>query len=163
MESEIKEIISFIFKRSGKKNLTKTEFYLSLSIDLKWFSPNKANEFLNYIIDKKFLVEKNSLIRPNFNIEKYKIPFGFKPNINLMKSNINNTNKKKYIYISNLILNNNMIDKNNRIDLQNQILRIAKEKNIDVNVAALIVYKMENINIEEYLKVVEDQLLRGDS
>jgi hypothetical protein len=161
LESEIKEIISFIFKRSGKKILTKSDFYLSLSIDLKWFTPRKANEFLNYILDNKFVIEINDMIQPNFDIENYKIPFGFKPKLNLLKTH-NYIIKKKFIDISDLILNNKN-DKIRNMNLINQISRIADEKNIYLNVAALIVYKKENISFKDHLKIVEDQILYESS
>ena len=87
MESEAKKIISFVFKRSGKIRLDKSKFYLSLSLDLKWFSPEKAKNFMNNAIEQNLLVEENNLIEPNFNIYKISIPFGYKPSKNSHEDN----------------------------------------------------------------------------
>ena len=57
MDSEWKIIIAFLFKRSGKEKLSLSEFYLSLSMDLKWFSPQQAKAFVNHAVEQKLLTE----------------------------------------------------------------------------------------------------------
>jgi len=79
MDSEIKIIIAFLFNRSGKKEMSFSEIYLSLSMDLNWFTPDDAKKFLNYAIKNKFLIKKGSLIEPAIEISKITIPVGFSP------------------------------------------------------------------------------------
>ena len=158
MESESKKIISFVFKRSGKSLLDKSKFYLSLSLDLKWFSPKNAKNFMNQSIEQNLLIEKNNLLEPNFNIYEISIPFGYKPSEKNYKKNdkiIENKSKdikdiifKKYNYNS---TKKKMINKN--IEL------IINEKNIYSNVASLLFFRELNIDISDYIKLSEEEII----
>ena len=53
MESDAEIIIAFIFKRSGKQKLKLSEFYLPLSMQLNWFSPQEAKDFVKIAIKQK--------------------------------------------------------------------------------------------------------------
>ena len=46
-DSEMRIIIAFLFKRSGKEEMSPSELYLPLSMDLQWFTPNQAKEFVD--------------------------------------------------------------------------------------------------------------------
>ena len=86
IESEFKIVISFIFKRSGKEKLTLSEIYLPLSMDLKWFSPQEAKEFVNFALKQKILNKKNDFIFPNFNYKDINIPIGYKPKKEILQN-----------------------------------------------------------------------------
>jgi hypothetical protein len=79
MDSEVKIIISFIFKRSGKQKLSFSELYLDLSINLNWFTPEDAKKFVNEAMEKGFLIKEKDLIGPAFDIKKIQVPIGFYP------------------------------------------------------------------------------------
>lgn len=79
MDSEDKIIIAFLFKRSGKRELSVSELYLPLFMDLKWFSPNEAKGFVDKALQQKLLSKKNELVTPNFNYENILVPVGFRP------------------------------------------------------------------------------------
>ena len=79
MVSEEEIIIAFLFKRSGKETLTPPELYLPLSMDLKWFTPQQAKDFIKLAEKKKLLNKKNNLIKPNFDYKKINIPLSFQP------------------------------------------------------------------------------------
>jgi hypothetical protein len=157
LESEIKNIISFIFRRSGKKKLKKTEFYLMLSIDLNWFSPNEANHFINLAVEKNLLKKINNTLEPNFEISNIKIPFGFFPNKNTFKFNnldevIPENDVKKIIF------SKQKFDKVKQNEISNIIIKISKKKNIYQNVASLLVFIDLNVKISEYIKLAEKQI-----
>ena len=67
MNSEAKTIIAFLFKRSGKKEMIQSEFYLTLSMDLKWFTPKKAKDFTNWSLKNNILLKSEGVLKPNFN------------------------------------------------------------------------------------------------
>ena len=79
MPSEAERIIAFLFKRSGKEKLKTSEFYLTLSMELKWLSPKEANTFLKNAIKERLLVKKGDNITPAFDYEKIVVPTGFQP------------------------------------------------------------------------------------
>jgi len=157
LESEIIKIISFIFLRSGGKKLDKTEFYLTLSMDLKWFSPNEAKDFINLAIKNKFLKEFNNILEPDFETSSINIPFGYHPN----KKNfdvINSNQEKKFKDIKEIIFNKINYDKIERDEISKNILKISKEKNLYQNVVTLLIFNNLNVKISEYIKFVEDQI-----
>lgn len=160
MESEIKNIISFIFKRSGKKNLKKTDFYLMLSMDLNWFSPNEANHFINLALEKDLLKKINNELLPNFKISDVNIPFGFSPNKNKFK--FNNSNEKIQENdkndIKKIIFEKYNFNKAKQNEILKNINKITKEKNIYQNVASLLVFNDINIKTSEYIKLAEHQI-----
>ena len=55
MNSEWEIIIAFLFKRSGREELSFSDLYLTLSIDLNWFTPEDAKAFVNMAIKQKLL------------------------------------------------------------------------------------------------------------
>ena len=159
MDLEYKKIISFIFKRSGKSKLTKSELSLSLSIDLNWFPPDIANRFIDDSIRHNFLIKNNDYLKPNFDIYKINIPFGFKPNKNFLNFTQDIRKNKINLDIFEIIFKklNYNIDNKNRI--KSNILDNANKKNIISNVSALLIFKKEEIDITEYIELVEKQIL----
>ncbi len=157
MEYESKKVISFIFKRSGKNLLHKSDFYLSLSIDLKWFSPEQAKDFINYSIKNKLLLEKNNLLKPNFDISKITIPFGYTPN-KILFGNNNKTNVKKITDITEIIFNKNNYNSNFKNKIIKNIEHISFENNIYSNVASILVLMDLNIEFRDYIEVAEKQI-----
>jgi hypothetical protein len=79
MDSEKEIIISFLFKRSGKEELKFSELYLSLSMELNWFTPDDAKSFISLALEENLLTKKGDSIKPNFDYEKTTIPIGFTP------------------------------------------------------------------------------------
>ncbi len=95
MNSEIKIIISFLFKRSGKEELTASELYLPLSMDLKWFSPKEAKDFVNSALLQNFLIKKGDLIKPNFDCKKIAVPVGFYPSKQIFEEEADRVNEER--------------------------------------------------------------------
>ena len=160
MELEAKQIISFIFKRSGKLSLTKSEIYLSLSIDLNWFSPDKANRFIDYAIKKNLLLQNNEYLKPSFDVYNVDIPFGFKPSEKYLNFNKDPIKDKININILDKIIEKNEFNEEDKIRIKNGILDIANKKNIISNVSALLFFKKKKIDVNEYIELVENQIFK---
>ena len=158
MESEAKKIISFIFKRGGKIQLEKSEFYLTLSVDLKWFSPEKAKNFMNYAIKQNLLREIKNLLEPNFDIKNISIPLGYNPNLESYNFN-DKKNEEKIIDITDIILKKFKYSSSEKKEISNNILNISNEKNIYSNVASLIVFRELDIKLSDYIKFAENQII----
>ena len=47
MPSELEIVITFVYNRSGKSELSFSDLYLTLSMELNWFTPDDAKEFIN--------------------------------------------------------------------------------------------------------------------
>jgi hypothetical protein len=158
MTSEAEIIIAFLFKRSGKNELKEAEIYLPLSIDLGWFSNRESHEFINHVLTQKLLIKKDGLLIPNFDIEKINIPLRFYPS------------KKTFAKEEKIVEEYNVMDTivNRIAEKKNQeykkiigeIEKISSEKNVLLEIAALLYAKECDIDIEDIFEFVENKILR---
>ena len=159
MPSETEIIIAFTFKRSGKAELDFSEMYLTLSMDLKWFTPDDAKKFLNDALKQKLLLKKDKALHPGFEIDKINVPLGFHPaGMSFDKE------EKETIKIN--ILDEIMeeiaeLTKIKKEEIYEKIKKIEQEKNINSNVAALLVGKEFDINLEKFYNKIEEKLVNA--
>lgn len=160
MSSEPQIIISFIFKRSGKTKLKESEIYLSLSLELAWFTTKEARQFVNFAVQQKLLLKKEGFLSPSFDIEKITIPIGFFPS------------KKEYIIEKTEIKEENTIgaiiqriivktDKNSN-EIYEEIKQVESEKNILSEVAILLVAQKYDIDVKKYFDEIESLISKGN-
>ena len=156
MNKEYKIIISFVFNRAGKREMSFSEFYLTLSMDLNWFTPDNAKTFTKNAVDNSLLKEEKKFIKPNFNIEEIKIPIGFSPSENVFqKKDIKEEKieKQQEVSILNMLVEK-IVEKSNldRKTILRQIKEIEKEKNLSIEIAALLIGKEYKLNFDEIFK-----------
>jgi hypothetical protein len=135
-----------------------SEIYLNLSMELNWFTPDDAKKLINYSLKKKYLSKKDDLIIPNFEINKIEIPIGFVPS-----NQIQFNDEKKYFNDNEEILNeiiNRIINKTNFSyeDMREKIKFTSNEKNIYEEIAALIIAKEYEIELEDLYENIENIL-----
>ena len=104
MFSDAETIIAFIFRRIGKTEIEYSELYLTLSMDLNWFTPDNAKTFINKAIEKKLLEKKDGIIMPCFDIKKINVQLGFYPSKTLFKEKTS-INKPKEKNTDNTLIN----------------------------------------------------------
>jgi len=153
VEPENQIILSFLFKRSGKEELTASELYLPLSMDLKWFTPNQAKIFVNMALQQKLLEKKGSKLIPCFDYKKVVVPVGFSPakqtvlereiKLDVMKTIIARISEKTGL---------------NDAEVSEKISRISEEKNISDGVAALLVAKEYDVHFNDYFEEIENKI-----
>jgi len=154
MVSEAETIIAFVFKRSGKKEINFSTFYLTLSMDLNWFTPNNAKKFVTQAIEQKLLIKKKDLLIPAFDIEKINIPLGFVPSRKIVfKEKLKE--KTEIDVLTKIIKKISQETNNSEETIINRINDIEKEKNINPEIAALLVGRENNIELSEFFNDVE--------
>ena len=158
MNSDAKIIIAFLFKRSGKSELKEAEIYLPLSIELGWFSTKESHEFLNNALKQRLLIKKDGLLTPSFDIEKIIIPIGFYPSKKILV-------KREKVEEENNVIDTivyRIAEKKNQSHKETieMIRKMTSEKNIIPEVAALLVGKIYDIDIEDSFNMVEDKIFR---
>jgi len=154
MASESEIIIAFLFKRSGKKALSSSEFYLTLSMDLNWFTPKQAKDFLKKSIDEGLILEDDEKIKANFDLMKISVPVGFYPSKKVFeeKPEIKPVKTEDILEeMINKIVNDSGL---NEKDVIGKIKAIEKEKNISVEVAALLLGKSLNVSLDMYFGLI---------
>ena len=158
MDSEKEVIISFIFKRSGKKELSFSEFYLTLSIDLNWFTPDDAKNLTKEMIKNGLILEEKEKITPGFDISNIKIPASFRPS----KQVFNEVKKEKTIcevdVLSKII--GKIAEKTDRDEknVLEDVKEIAEGRNITIEVAALIFGKEFDIIFDDLYEEIEQKI-----
>ena len=155
----VKQVISFIFKRSGKKQISESDIYLTLSMELKWCPPHVAKSFVSEIEKASLIINEKEMISPSFNIDKISIPIDFRPSPDFFEEYKAEINKNQKIDIDQLL---ELIQQNlnlSKEQLTDAINLIQKEKMVNENVAILLLAKKANINIDPYLTEIEHMLL----
>ena len=159
MNSEIKIIISFLFKRSGKEELTASELYLSLSMDLRWLSPKEAKEFVNSALMQNFLIKKGDRVKPNFEYKKIKVPVGFYPSKQIFEGKKEKVKEKGQDVVKLII--DQIVEKTEQDGLSvfEEIKEEAIKRNIYLEVAALLISRKYDIVVSDFFNQVEDNIL----
>jgi hypothetical protein len=79
MDSELKIILAFVFKRSGKPALLSSELVLPLAMELHWFSLKEAKAVLHLAEQRALVKKEGDTCRPSFDLKTITIPVGFAP------------------------------------------------------------------------------------
>lgn len=158
MDSEVKIIISFLFNRSGKKQMSFSEIYLSLSMDLNWFTPDDAKNFLNYSLKNKFLIKKGNLIEPNIDLNKIIIPIGFSPSKKIQFKEDNKYRIRHEDLLNEII--SRIVEKTSLPykEMEEKIKIFSREKKLTEEVAALLFAKEYEIDLEELFEEIENKI-----
>ena len=160
MASDAEIIIAFLYNRSGKEGLSFSDLYLTLSMDLNWFTPVDAKAFVNMSIKEELLIEKGDLIKPNFDIKKIFVPVGFIPSKNIFEKKEVEVIEDKYFFkqIIRQIVDKTKIDEKQLIG---KIEDIENERNLTKEVAVIILGKEYNILFEEFYKQIEEKIVES--
>jgi len=156
MTSEVETIIAFLFKRSGKEELTPSDLYLPLSMDLQWFTPNQAKTFVNMALQQKLLIKKEGKLKPSFAYEKIVVPIGFRPSKKPIEEKEVKEEKLDAIktIISRIVEKTGLDEKS----VTEKIKDFEKEKNIRLEVAALLVSKEYDVDVDDCFDEIEEKL-----
>ncbi|MCK5636090.1 MAG: DUF2240 family protein [Thermoplasmatales archaeon] len=159
-DSEMEIILAFLFKRSGKEAMSPSELYLPLSMDLQWFTPNQAKAFITSAIKQKRLIKKGDFVKPTFDYKKIVVPTGFHPSERAFEEeDIEEGAEEKepdpLKKITDSIVKKTGSNEKNIIE---KISMIADEKNISLDVAALLLSIEHNTNVEDYFDKIESKI-----
>jgi len=69
------------FKRKGTDTIKETEFVMALSMDLGWFKPDTARDFINSAIENGIISREGDMLKAQFGISDIQVPMGFKPDV----------------------------------------------------------------------------------
>jgi hypothetical protein len=159
MVSDAEIIIAFLFKRSGKSNISYSEVYLTLSMDLNWFTPEDAKAFVNTALKQKLLTKKGELISSNFDYDNIVVPVGFYPSRILFDKEEEKRIEKEEDVLNQIIRRIGEKTKLNEQQITGKIDSIAKEKNLTKEIAALLVGKEYNIKLDDFFDEVEKKII----
>jgi hypothetical protein len=157
MNNEVKIILAFLFKRSGKERVKESELFLPLSLELKWFTTKEAKEFVHTAISQNLLKKEHGLLRPTFTIQDITIPIGFYPSKQaLQHQKMEESTDNIFEKIASHITQEATMDKP---EVLKEIQKIAEEKQILPVVAAMQVAKQHHVDIKEYYTIIQHNIL----
>ena len=159
MASEHEIIIAFLFKRSGKQKISFSELYLDLSMNLNWFSPEDAKKFLNDAIKKKLLIKEDDQISSSFDVNKITIPIGFSPSKKILFDKKNKEFAEETNFLNQIVKRIHEKTNLNESQIIDKINDVSKEKNLIEEIAALLVGKEYEIEIDDFLKELDKKIL----
>jgi hypothetical protein len=125
-------------------------------MELNWFNPEEAKNFLKLALKQKLLIKKDDLIQPNFDYNKIVVPVGFHPTKSIFdEKDVEKQENKEENILSQIA--KRIVEKTNlkEEDVIEKIKDISKEKNINLEVAALLIGKEHEITLEDFFEEVE--------
>jgi hypothetical protein len=127
-------------------------------MDLKWFSPKEAKDFVNSALLQNFLIEKGDQIKPNFDCKKIAVPVGFYPSKQTVEEEKDKVNEERQDVVKLIICQ--IVEKTEQDgrSVFEEIKEASNERNISLEVAALLVSRKYDIVVSAFLDQVEDKI-----
>ncbi len=142
----LRETIAAAFKSKGRYEMSKKELVMTLSMDLRWFSHEKAKRVVEMAI-KRGLLEGDDTLRPTFDIDEVEIPVNFKPSPDVFDEIVKEIAVRLGKSLNEVI---SMINKKQE-ELGNML---------SVEVVALLIAKSVGIDVSKYIEDVEFELFQ---
>jgi hypothetical protein len=140
-----KNLIAFLFQRSGKTRLDEKEIYMSLSYELRWFTPEKAKIFLHKSVENGLLKSEGEGYCPTFDYQNVQIPLGFTVDDSVVEEEDTFSSILKELEKRGM----------ERENLFRELEHLKKKMNVIPEVAALILAKKHGIDISPFIKKVK--------
>jgi hypothetical protein len=142
------------FKRKGTDTIKETELVMALSMDLGWFKPDTARDFINSAIEKGIISREGDMLKAQFGINDVQVPMGFKPDISRFRE------KEVFEQIIERIMINTGLEK------QKIIAEINKSRNekgglFSIEVLGILMAREYGIQVDDLIDKSYRSLLKG--
>lgn len=160
MTEELRKCLSVLFRQKGKDLMNEREFVYAVSMDLHWFTPKDAQVLLDSAIKNGLLRMSQGMLAPTFEFAEEQLDIEYRPSQNLIKTATKTEKKDLFVEIVDKIVAKSGLSKKEIVSRINK----AKEKMpIDIEVAALIVARSLEIDVEDDIAVVEKEIFSRKS
>jgi len=162
MSETVKHIISYVFKRSGKPVLSESEFYLTVSMHMKWCPPNIAKEFVSSCISLGLLKQEGETVSPGFDVDGVAIPLGFHPTgEDFLIKNKENIEKSQERNVFDVVLDRlqakTLLD---RGGIEKEVSTLIDKKDIYRGSALALFARIHSVDINELIPLLKEEMLR---
>lgn len=161
MQAEAKIIIAFLFKRSGKSELTEAEIYLPLSMELGWCSVKEAQEFVKYSINQRLLVKEGGTVHPAFSFDSIAIPVGFIPSKEVFRLHLDAADTGKIL--DRIVASICSSTHQDQHKILQEIRKEELEKQLLPEVAAMYVARRYHVDISGFYTDVHDAVFKENT
>ncbi|MCK4816940.1 DUF2240 family protein, partial [bacterium] len=134
------------------------------SMDLNWFSPAQAKEFMKQALRMKTLMKKGNRIKPNFDYKQIVVPVGFHPSLQTLGEKKEKDEQEEPPEITSKIVQK-IIEKTakDKQSVIEWIKSVENEKNICFDIAALMVGKEYDVILEDCFEEIENKIFRKET
>ncbi len=139
-----KNLIAFLFQRSGKERLNEKEIYMTLSYELRWLTPEKAKIFLKRCLESGLLKIEGDEYTPNFDYKSIQVPLGFKVDESIVEEDIFSSIVKE--------IQKNGMDKEM---IFKEVEALKEKMGVIEEVAALVLARKNGIDISPFIPKVK--------
>lgn len=150
MVEEIRRLLYYLKKNTGKFEFTETEILNVLSIRTRYLTPDQVKEFLRIAIEEKCLKEADGVYSITCSINGIELSIDYKPDFESIVNERNGEDETEkivsYIIERTKLTKRDIIAEINRIREQNPFL--------SAKVAALMIARLNDLDIGEFTKVV---------
>ncbi len=148
----LRMVIAAAFRAKGRKSMSRSELTYFMSFDLKWFSHDMSRRVVERAIEKGLLIEEGDKLTPAFDVSTVEIPVDFKPDSGVLDKPSVFEEIVEEIMAKTGMSRNEVISEIN--DFQGRL-----EGLVDAEVVALLVARMNGIDISGYIEEVEKAVL----
>ena len=163
VHNEVKQVLAFIFKRSGKKTLPASDVYLAISMEFQWCSPKEAKAFVKQAVSNKVLIEKDHGVTPSFDFDEVTIPTGFKPSKAIFTEPRSTENASSVKDVLSIVIKR--LEENTDLtaeEINDGIQLIAHEKRILLDVAAVFFAKKHECVINDLINPLKQTIFTAE-
>jgi hypothetical protein len=147
MMLEIKQLMAFLFQRSGKAVLSGQDIYMVLSYELGWMTPDEAKKTVIQACELGIIQEGEGGYLPNFDCQKVHVPLGFHINWAVIQKASVGSKSSDVVDDVVVALAEKGIAKQ---DAREEIRITAQHQHIILEAAALVVARRYNLNTMSY-------------
>ena len=156
---ELKKAIAFIFQTKSRQVLKETEFTLTASMTLRWFSPNDAEKLLKSALLSGLLTRTAEGVTTGFDYKSVEVPLGFKPDKSVLEY------KQPRGFFERVL---ERIEETRNLERKKIVAEINREherlvKAVDIEVTALIVARKHGIDVSDLLEEAEKRYKKGEA
>ncbi|MEM3256522.1 MAG: DUF2240 family protein [Thermoplasmatales archaeon] len=144
MTEEIRKLLLYLERSTGKYEFSETEIMNNISIKSRYLTPDQVKEFLRVAVEGGYLTLKSGLYRITCSLDGIDIGLDYKPDFNsiieskgerddtdiIIEEIVKKTGKTKKEIVSEI---NRMIERNPYIRARIAALILAKLSGVDVN------------------------------
>jgi hypothetical protein len=147
MVEEIRKLLYYLKKTSGKYEFTETEILNILSIRTRYLTPDQVKEFLRIAVEERCLKQTDGSYAITCSINSIELSLDYRPNFDAIMNERGGEDVTEGVVA--LIIEKTGLSKR---DVISEINRI-KEKNpfLSSKVAALMIAKLNGLDVEKFL------------
>ncbi|MDH4122658.1 MAG: DUF2240 family protein [Thermoplasmata archaeon] len=156
MTEDLQRCIGLLFRRKGKELMSEREFVYTVSMDLHWFTPKEAQRLLDIAVRSGRLKLSQGMLSPTFKMHDYDLAVDYRPPESILK--IQTKKEKKELFME-LV---GRIAEKAKLPKKEIVARANKTRDnipVDIEVAALIVGRSLDVEIDEQIAEVEKEIL----